>query len=239
MGGTPEALAFRGLDRVRLLQALRERAPGAEDERLDSGLRDLELGGHLAIGEALPLPQQDRAALLLRHRRECVLDPDQLVSLAARARDDLLDHLKVARALDLAAAPRRAPSRETHVLGDLEQPRGLGLRHDAAAERSERVHERRLDGVLRLLARAELVLAVAQDLRSVTLVETLGRRSLRREARCFDEGRATNGRNCSQPGSFMEGGTGLPAFRPNACPSLSRHRQARNPFLGIFTSYKH
>ena len=143
--------------------------------------------GDLAIGEALPLPQQDRAALLLGHRCERVLDPDQLVALATRAGDDLLDHAEVAGALDLAAAPRRAPAGQADVLGDLEQPRRLGLRHDTPAERAERVHERRLDGVLRFLARPELVVAVALDLRGVTLVQTLGRRSLRRDAGGFDE----------------------------------------------------
>ena len=86
-----EALALRLLDRVRLLEPLRERAPGAEDQRLDRRLGDLELLGDLAIGEALPLAEQDRAALLLGHRRERVLDPDQLVALAARAGNDLLD----------------------------------------------------------------------------------------------------------------------------------------------------
>src|SRR4029450_2689504 len=105
--------------------------------------------------------------------------PDQLVALAARAGHDLLDHLEVARALDPTAAPGRAAARKADVLGDLEQPRRLGLRHDAPAGRAERVHERRLDGVLRLLARAQLMEAVAEDLRRVALVEAFGRSSLR------------------------------------------------------------
>ena len=57
------------------------------------------------------------------------------------------------------------------MLGDLVEPGRLELRDDAALECAEGVQERRLDGVLGLLARAELVEAVAEDLSGVALVE--------------------------------------------------------------------
>src|SRR5207245_5289848 len=133
---------------------------------------ELQLLGNLAIGEPLPLAQQDRAALVLRHRLERVLEPDQLVRApVVLRRDDLLQHLEVVRALDPAATPRGAAARKADVLGDLEQPRLLGFGHDAPLQAAEGVHERRLDGVLRLLARAQLVDAVVVDLPRVALVE--------------------------------------------------------------------
>ena len=54
---------------------------------------------------------------------------------------------------------------------DLEQPGGFELGDDPPREPAEGVHERRLDGVLSLLTRAKLVVAVAEDLSGVALVE--------------------------------------------------------------------
>jgi hypothetical protein len=58
---------------------------------------------------------------------------------------------------------------------DLEQPRELRLGRDAALQRAMRVQERRLEGVLGLVARAELVDAEPEDLPRVAFVEILGR----------------------------------------------------------------
>ena len=58
---------------------------------------------------------------------------------------------------------------------DREQPRELGLGRDAALQRTMRVQERRLERVLGLVARAELVDAEPEDLSRVALVEILGR----------------------------------------------------------------
>ena len=195
-------------------------------------LGELQLLGDLAIREPLPLAQQDRAALLLGHQRERVLDPDQLVALPARAGDDLLDDLEVARALDPAAAPRGAAAGETDVLGDLEQPGRLGLGHDAAAERAESVHVRRLDGVLGLLARAELVQAVALELRGVALVKAS---TLPPEGRCESARQAkhvlwTELRPNWVPLMWRDGQTGV---RPNASLSvLACVVQGATPFEG-------
>src|SRR5438132_13880699 len=40
------------------LETRRERTPGAEDQRLDCRLREVELGGDLAIRQPLPLAQE-------------------------------------------------------------------------------------------------------------------------------------------------------------------------------------
>ena len=168
--------------RLRLvLEPLRERPARAEDQRLDGGLAEVHLLRDLAVREPLPLAQQDRAALALGHPGERLLEPDQIVLAALGRRGHVLDRLQVTRRLDAAAPERGAVAGEADVLGDLEQPRRLGLRHDAAAQPAERVQERVLDRVLRLLARAELVQAVAVDLAGVALVEIprevgLGRR---------------------------------------------------------------
>src|SRR6266566_6111711 len=154
-----------------LLQALSERTTCAEDQRLDRGRGEPNLGRVLAVCEPLPLPQKNRAPLVLRHLLEDILQADQLVGDLFTSGDDFLEHLEVVRCLDLATAPRGAPPREAHVVRDLEQPGGFELGDDPTREPAEGIHERRLDGVLRLLARAELVEAVAEDLSGVALIE--------------------------------------------------------------------
>src|SRR5436309_15935162 len=69
-GGAVGALAL--LQRRWALQAPGERTAGPEEQRLDRGLRELELLRDLAVGEALPLAEEDRAALLLGHLLEHV-----------------------------------------------------------------------------------------------------------------------------------------------------------------------
>ncbi len=178
-----------------LLQALSERATCAEDQRLDRSLREPELGRDFAIGESLPLPQKNRAPLVLGHLLEHVLERDQLVRDLLASGNDLLEHLEVVRRLDLASTPGGASAREAHVVGDLEQPGRLELGDDSPREAAEGVHEGRLDGVLRLLARPELVQAVAVDLCGVALVE-IARRICARSDRPLDAGRTAYGRDC-------------------------------------------
>ena len=115
----------------------------------------------------------------------------------------LLDDIEVGRRLDPAAAPRGAAAREADVVGDLEEPRRLELRHDAALDPAERVQERALDGVLGLLPRAELVQAVAEDLVRVLLVEGACEVRLG-SAAPFDPRGTTYGRNCGQNPSSPE-----------------------------------
>src|SRR5205085_7495170 len=117
--------------------------------------------------------------------------PDELVAVVLARRDDVLQQLEVARRLDPAAPEGGAMPREADVLGDLEQPRRLGLRHDAALERAERVQERGLHRVLRLLARAELRVAEAVQLMRVALVERMGQLGFTRAWRSLDGGGAT------------------------------------------------
>ena len=106
-------------------------------------------------------------------------------------------HLEVGRRLDAAPPPRRAASRETDVVGDLEEPGRLELGHDAALDPTEGVQERALNGVLGLLARAELVQAEAEDLIRVPLVERARRVRLGGKWP-LDAARTTYGRNCGQ-----------------------------------------
>ena len=106
-------------------------------------------------------------------------------------RHDVLQQLEVARRLDPAAPERGAVARQAHVLGDLEQPRRLGLRDDPALERAERVQERRLDRVLGLLARAELRVAEAVQLMRVALVERVRQLGFTRARRSLDGGSTT------------------------------------------------
>ena len=161
-----------------LLEPRCQRAPRSEDQRLDRALRDLELRGDLAIRETLPLAEQDRASLALGHLLEHVLQADQLVGRAGGGGRQLLDGVEVGGRLDAAATPARAAAREADVVCDLEEPGCLELGHDAALQAPERVQERALDGVFGLLARAELVEAVAKDLVRVLLVERLGQAGL-------------------------------------------------------------
>src|SRR4029079_4767528 len=79
-----------------LLERPGERAASAEDQHLDRRLGEVELLGDLPSRESLPLAQEDRAALVLGHLLEGLLDPDQLERLLTFARrDDLLQNLEV------------------------------------------------------------------------------------------------------------------------------------------------
>src|SRR6476646_11226492 len=128
-----------------LLQALSQSAASAEDQGLYGGLRETQLGGDLAVRQSLPLAQQDRAPLVLRHFLEDVLQADELVRDLLAAGHHVLQHLEVVRCLDAPAPPGRTPARQAHVVRNLEQPGRLELRDDAALQTAERVHERRLD----------------------------------------------------------------------------------------------
>src|SRR5919197_4573342 len=196
VGGTAKPLPPAALGRS-LLQTGGQRTPRAKDQRLDRRLRELQLVGDLAVREPLPLAQENRTALALGHVLQHVLEPDQLVRDLLLRRHDLLQHLHVVRRLDPPPPPGRAPPREADVVGDLEHPGLLDFGDDPAREAAEGVHERRLDGVLGLLARTELVEAVAEDLRRVTLVEIAGRLGAGGGGP-LDPTRTTYGRNSSQ-----------------------------------------
>src|SRR5262249_60279085 len=72
-----------------------ERLARAEDEHLDRRRRELELVRDLAIGKPTPLPENDRPALVQRHRLERLLEPDQLLAvLAMRSSHRLLRDLE-------------------------------------------------------------------------------------------------------------------------------------------------
>jgi len=73
--------------------------------------------------------------------------------------------------LDAAATEERPAARTADVRGDRVEPRRLELGADAAPEGTERVEERRLDGVLGLLAVAELPQAEALERPRIALEE--------------------------------------------------------------------
>src|SRR5439155_10173394 len=100
-----------------------------------------ELVADLPVGETLPLAQQDRAALGLRHLLEHVLKTDQLVRAARRRGRQLLDELEVSRRLDSAATPRGTAAGQADVVRDLEEPGRLELGLDAALEAAKCVQE--------------------------------------------------------------------------------------------------
>ena len=98
-----------------------------------------------------------------------------LASILAGASGYVLKQIQVPHGLDTPATPRRGAPVAADVLRNLEEPRQLELRHDAAAKSLLRVQERLLDGVLCILSRAEQAQAVAEDSRGVALIEKSGR----------------------------------------------------------------
>ena len=76
--------------------ALRELAPGAEDQRADSGRGDLERFRNLRVAQALPLAQQQRPAKVRRHRGKGVTEAEELlVAIASATRQLLLELLEM------------------------------------------------------------------------------------------------------------------------------------------------
>ena len=133
----------------------------------------MEVLGDLERGEASPFAQEERLALALRKRRE---------SLAQLAEEPgVLVGRRLGDGLDLDGARHRAPRGRAllpaaDVACDRVQPGGLGLRHDAAAERAERAEERDLHRVLRLRAGAQLLEAEREQALGVLRVQPLGGR---------------------------------------------------------------
>src|SRR5207237_1353782 len=82
--------------------------------------------------ESLPLPQQERVPLLLGHLLERIRQADQLVGVELARRQDVLDRVEVAGALDPPPPPRGALARQTDVVGELVQAGRLELRGEPA-----------------------------------------------------------------------------------------------------------
>ena len=117
----------------------------------------------------MPLAQENGAPLVLRHLLERRVEAHELERVAGRAVGgyDLLQQLEIVGRLEPQTLAGRRAARDADVLRDLVEPRLLELRRRAALEPAECVQERRLDGVFRLLARAELMQAVRVDLLAV------------------------------------------------------------------------
>ena len=106
----------------------------AEDQCLDRRAREIELLGDLPVGAAAPLAEDDRTALKVGHVVECLFEPDELLARAVVPRGDLLQDLRVAQDLVLAAATARAYATAARVLRDREEPVRLQARDDSALE---------------------------------------------------------------------------------------------------------
>lgn len=143
----------------------------AEDQCFDSRLRHAEVFGDLGVGQAFPLPEQEGPAQVRRHLRQRVAEADQLVVLAVDIGDTLVYLLEVGRVLEPRAPRARDRARYADVLCDLEEPCALGVGNHPLAQRAVRTEERALDGVLRLLTRAQSREAKPIDPRPVALVQ--------------------------------------------------------------------
>ncbi len=91
----------------------------------------------------------------------------------------ILDRLQIVRSFVGAAPGSGTPPRGAGVAGNGQEPRQLHFRNDAAPQALQRVDERRLDGVVSVLAAAELLQAEPVDRAPVALVQA-SRVSLRR-----------------------------------------------------------
>ena len=149
-------------------------------ERLDRGLREAELEGDLGVVEPLPLAENERVALPVRQAVKRSRQIHELFGLALGRGDRVVERRL---RLEPAAAEGRAAPREADVARDREQPGRLRIRDDAALERAEGVQERRLEGVLRVLAIAQTTQAERVDLLGVALKKLL-RVVSRRPPRC-------------------------------------------------------
>ena len=156
--------------RDRAFQLLPQRAPSAEDERLDRARAQAEHFGDLRVRAPFDLTQHDRGALVEGEMAECAADV--LRRRAVVGGGDLVRHVVVE--LDLLRAPRRgAKPLQADVVRDLDQPVERRARIIPALECLVRVEERRLRDVLRVRAVAEHAVRVAVDVRRVPPVEAL------------------------------------------------------------------
>jgi hypothetical protein len=148
---------------ARAIELPSQRAARTEEQGLDRRLGRLELSRDLAVREPLPFAQEDRAPLVRRQLGERVGQALELVVLVHGRRYGVA-HLAVVRdELDAATPPGRTPAFVADVLGDLVEPRCLGVRHDSGAQAAVGVQEGVLNGILGLLARREAPAAVAED----------------------------------------------------------------------------
>ena len=137
-------------------------------------MREPQLGGYLTIGEPLPLPEEDRLALLVGQSGERLVESEQLVARRLGSGDEILNSLEIRGALEPRTTVRGALTRETDVVRDLEELRLRGLRLEAVHQAPARVQIRRLHGVFRLLGRAEQAKAVQVDPAMVLVEEFFG-----------------------------------------------------------------
>ena len=158
-----------------MLEPRRQVAARTEEECLDGSEAQPELLGDLRVRETLPLTQEDAPTLALGKMREPLSKRRELFAPLVAGRRWRGDVVHIFDLLGdggtTAARPSSAPA---DIERDLEQPRELELRLDTALQRPQDVDERRLRGVLRLLAVAKAAVAEREDALAVLLVQILG-----------------------------------------------------------------
>jgi hypothetical protein len=153
------------------LELLAQRAPRAENERLDRAPGEPEHLGDLRVRAPFDLAQDDGRPLVEREVSERPADVLRRRPVVVGGGDLVGD---VVVELDLLWPARRRPEAlEAHVVGDLDQPVQGSARVLPALERLVRVEERRLRDVLRVGRVAEHAARVAVHVRRVPLVEAL------------------------------------------------------------------
>ena len=156
--------------RERALELFPQRAPSAEDERLDRAHRDAEHLGDLRVRASLDLAEHDRCALVEREVAERA--PDVLCSRRVVVVDERVGDVVVE--LHLLRPPRvRAEALQADVVRDRDQPVERRARILTALERPEGVHERRLGDVLGVRPVAQDAVRVPVDVRPVPAVHPL------------------------------------------------------------------
>ena len=161
---------LRVVTRERAFQLLPQRAPRAEDERLDRAHRDAEHLGDLRVRASLDLAEHDRCALVEREVAERA--PDVLCSRRVVVVDERVGDVVVE--LHLLRPPRvRAEALQADVVRDRDQPVERRARILTALERPEGVHERRLGDVLGVRPVPQDAVRVPVDVRPIPAVHPL------------------------------------------------------------------
>ncbi len=156
------------LARHEILELVRERPSGSEEEGLERGRGEPEQLRDLVVRASLELPEHERLALRRRDPLECAHELFELDIVLDRHRGDVLDELDLGR-----SRGGLAPALADDVLCDRDQPARRVARRLAPLERPERVHERRLGDVLRVRVVAEDGVRVAVDLADVVAIEVV------------------------------------------------------------------
>ena len=151
-----------------------QRLARPEEQRLDRRLRRLERDRDLCVRKLLPLAQEQNEPLALGQARERLHDLDRELGRRVVGTDDLGEDARILGELDAGAAANGVDPRQAHVARDRQEPRRLGDRLDAAAERAVRLEEGLLHRILGVGRPPQAAQAIPEHARPVAAVEQLG-----------------------------------------------------------------